>query len=161
MRSTYLLLVCSGYNEVRVGTKCGAMRQRDAYGDEKKMLVLSHKGEPIGSMKEVFKKEWNAYVKQLNPYYNWVNQVDNDRDNFRERMDSEYEYIGGREKLCEKFFKGVILTTISRYSLESFLWCMFLLTFILVYPWLCRPSHWRACILMFSGLSDEDINMTW
>jgi hypothetical protein len=30
------------------------MRQKDAYGDEKKMLVLSHKGEPIGSMKEVF-----------------------------------------------------------------------------------------------------------
>jgi hypothetical protein len=94
----------------------GPLKRREVRNDDKKCLILSRKGEPVGSMKEVFKKDLNAFVKQLNPCYNWDNQADDDRDSIWERMDTQYEYMGGREKLCKKFFRGEISKAISRYS---------------------------------------------
>jgi hypothetical protein len=90
------------------------LRQKDSYNDEKKRLLLSRKGEPVGLMKEVFKKDLNAFVKRLNPCCNWDNQSDDDRDGFWKRMDAEYEYAGGKEKLCEKYFREKISRAISR-----------------------------------------------
>ena len=95
----------------------GPVNQQEVRDNDKKCLILSRKGEPVGSMKEVFKEYLNAFVKQLNPCYNWDNQVDGDGDSFSERMDAEYEYVGGKEELCEKFFRGEISRAISRYSL--------------------------------------------
>jgi hypothetical protein len=38
----------------------GVIKQKEAYDDEKKKLILSQKRELVGSMKEVFKKDLNA-----------------------------------------------------------------------------------------------------
>jgi hypothetical protein len=152
-------VVSRGINIFLSGPVRGATKEREAFNDDKKRLILSQKGEPVGSMKEVFKKDLNAFVKQLNPCYNWDNQADEDRDSFWERMDSEYDYVGEKEKLCNKFFRGEISRAISRWSTESFsclsLFCISMSTCL---EW-CSQWHPRDCILIMHAMLCASINM--
>ena len=71
----------------------------------KKPVELDAFGIPVGTMKDQFHKDINAFVKEMNPCVGYEKQKQQAKDRLQERIYVEYDVYGDTDRVDKKYIK--------------------------------------------------------
>jgi hypothetical protein len=90
-------------------------------GTLKKPVEVDAFGIPVGTMKDQFHRDINAFVKEMNPCLGYEKQKQQAKDRLQDRIYAEYDVHGDADRVDEKYIKKCVTAALItwRHSLNK------------------------------------------